>query len=89
MKIFTSRAIAAYSAMSKEYVVLYLNLFELFKILTGTNEYTVKYGKMSIKYTMIDLLQFTAAPKKPEEKKPEEKKLEEKKPEEKKTEVKI
>lgn len=89
MKIFTSRAIAAYSAMSKEYVVLYLNLFELFKILTGTNEYTVKYGKMSIKYTMIDWLQFTAAPKKPEEKKPEEKKPEEKKPEEKKTEVKI
>lgn len=85
MKIFTSRAIAAYSAMSKEYVVLYiLNLFELFKILTGTNEYTVKYGKMSIKYIMIDILQFTAAPKKPEEKKPEEKK-----PEEKKTEVKI
>lgn len=38
---------------------------------------------------MIDLLQFTAAPKKPEEKKPEEKKPEEKKPEEKKTEVKI
>lgn len=91
MKIFTSRAIAAYSAMSKEYVVLYLNLFELFKILTGTNEYmyTVKYGKVSIKYIMIDLLQFTAAPKKPEEKKPEEKKPEEKKPEEKKTEVKI
>lgn len=87
MKIFTSRAIAAYSAMSKEDVVLYLNLFELF--LTGTNEYTVKYGKMSIKYIMIDLLQFTAAPKKPEEKKPEEKKPEEKKPEEKKTEVKI
>lgn len=89
MKIFTSRAIAAYSAMSKEYVVLYSNLFELFKILTGTNEYTVKYGKMSIKYIMIDILQFTAAPKKPEEKKPEEKKPEEKKPEEKKTEVKI
>lgn len=89
MKIFTSRAIAAYSAMSKEYVVLYLNLFELFKILTGTNENTVKYGKMSIKYIMIELLQFTAAPKKPEEKKPEEKKPEEKKPEEKKTEVKI
>lgn len=89
MKIFTSRAIAAYSAMSKEYIVLYLNLFELFKILTGTNEYTVKYGKMSIKYIMIDILQFTAAPKKPEEKKPEEKKQEEKKPEEKKTEVKI
>lgn len=89
MKIFTSRAIAAYSAMSKEYVVLYLNLFELFKILTGTNEYMVKYGKMSIKYIMIDLKQFTAAPKKPEEKKPEEKKPEEKKPEEKKTEVKI
>lgn len=75
--------------MSKEDVVLYLNLFELFKIFTGTNEYTVKYGKMSIKYIMIDLLQFTAAPKKPEEKKPEEKKPEEKKPEEKKTEVKI
>lgn len=55
MKIFTSRAIAAYSAMSKEYVVLYLNLFELFKILMGTNEYTVKYGKMSIKYIMIDI----------------------------------
>lgn len=89
MKIFTSRAIAAYSAISKEYVVLYLKLFELFKILTGTNEYTVKYGKVSIKYIMIDLLQFTAAPKKPEEKKPEEKKPEEKKPEEKKTEVKI
>lgn len=35
------------------------------------------------------MLQFTAAPKKPEEKKPEEKKPEEKKPEEKKTEVKI
>lgn len=34
-------------------------------------------------------VQFTAAPKKPEEKKPEEKKPEEKKPEEKKTEVKI
>lgn len=49
----------------------------------------VKYGKMSIKYIMIDLLQFTAAPKKPEEKKPEEKKPEEKKPEEKKPEVKI
>lgn len=49
----------------------------------------VKYGKMSIKYIVIDLLQFTAAPKKPEEKKPEEKKPEEKKPEEKKTEVKI
>lgn len=89
MKILASRAIAVYSAMSKEYVVLYLNLFELFKILTGTNEYTVKYGKMSIKYIVIDLLQFTAAPKKPEEKKPEEKKPEEKKPEEKKTEVKI
>lgn len=57
--------------------------------MTGTNEYTVKYGKMSIKYIMIDWLQFTAAPKKPEEKKPEEKKPEEKKPEEKKTEVKI
>lgn len=57
--------------------------------MTGTNEYTVKYEKMSIKYIMIDWLQFTAAPKKPEEKKPEEKKPEEKKPEEKKTEVKI
>lgn len=88
MNIFDSIAIAVYSAMSKEDVVLYLNLSELFKILTGTNEYTVKYGKMSIKYIMIDLLQFTAAPKKPEEKKPE-KKPEEKKPEEKKTEVKI
>lgn len=89
MNILDSIAIAVYSAMSKEDVVLYLNLFLLFKILAGTNEYTVKYGKMSIKYIMIDILQFTAAPKKPEEKKPEEKKPEEKKPEEKKTEVKI
>lgn len=50
----------------------------------------MQHRKMSIlKCIMIDLLQFTAAPKKPEEKKPEEKKPEEKKPEEKKTEVKI
>lgn len=56
MKIFISRVIVVYSVMLKEYVVLYLNFFELFKILTGINEYIVKYGKMSIKYIVIDLL---------------------------------
>lgn len=56
MNIFDSIVIVVYSVMLKEYVVLYLNFFELFKILTGINEYTVKYGKMSIKYIMIDLL---------------------------------
>lgn len=56
MNILVSIVIVVYSVMLKEYVVLYLNFFELFKILTGINEYIVKYGKMSIKYIVIDLL---------------------------------
>lgn len=56
MNILVSIVIVVYSIMLKEYVVLYLNFFELFKILMGINEYIVKYGKMSIKYIVIDLL---------------------------------